>query len=203
MLAVAFAGGLVLGVAPLPQMEFVAGAATAAAPLTLAPTEVLPELDHDDHGHGELDHVDERRSGREDDVVPFDTIGVRFDELPEDPVMVRVRDAEGRWGEWNELEVNPDEGPDRSSAEAAAQSGHGVLSEPIWVGEATGYEVNLSAADAPDGELEVAVVRPTTRRVVAEAVPLAEAAVAAPFGINSRASWGARAPKATRPSRRR
>ena len=197
MLAVVFAGGLVLGVAPLPQMEFVAGAATAAAPLALVPTEVVPELDHDGHGHGELDHSEDRRSGREDEVEAFDTIGVRFDEVPEDPVMVHVRDADGRWGEWNELEVNLDEGPDRTSPEAGGQSEDGVLSQPIWVDEATGYEVNLSADDAPEGDLEVAVVRPTTRRVVAEAVPLADAVVAAPFGINSRASWGARAPKST------
>src|SRR5690606_20314743 len=63
--------------------------------------------------------------------------------------------------------------------------------EPLWVGSAVGYEVSLGTGDAEGAE--VALVREQERRVVSDSVPLADAATSPPFGIQTRASWNARA----------
>lgn len=193
LLAGAFAGGLLLAFFPLPTPSFL--------PTAVAEQKYLPLTT--DVGASELaaqaaateeELGPQRVSGSDTDVEQFEMIGVALDELPSEPVMVRVRAADGVWGEWNELEVDADSGPDDPTAEAASTEALGeIVSEPLWVGDANGYEVSVAAEDAD--EVDVAVVRQETRRVVTDAVPLAEAAQPAPFGINSRASWGARAPK--------
>lgn len=197
LVAGAFAGGLLLTFLPLPSPSFVPTAVADQRFLPLASdvgaSELAAQAAAVDEPIG-----DERVSGVEQGVEPFGLIGVALDELPDEPVLVRVQSPDGDWGEWNELEVDPDSGPDAPTEEAAATDAAAmgeIVSEPVWVGDATGYEVSVGAGDAEG--VDVAVVREQTRRVVTDAVPFAEAAQPAPFGINSRASWGARAPKSS------
>ena len=71
----------------------------------------------------------------------------------------------------------------------------GVSSDPVLVGRPTGYEIN-GPADVEAGA-QVLPVRDVQRRALATATPLADAAIPAPFGIHSRAEWGARVPVST------
>lgn len=180
-LAAVAALALALVVVPVPRMEITSVAVAAIE----EPTQVLPA---DEEAAQEVAAVadepvtGERVVARGAGVEEFSTIGITFDSQPEGPVFVRVLDPEGVPGEWRELHVDPDEGPD---------GGSGVPgTEPMWVGEASGYEVNLAAADA--GIADVTVVRDEMRRSVVDATPLADAAEP-PFGVNSRSAWGARA----------
>ena len=135
----------------------------------------------------------------------FSTIGFTFDSAPEEPVLVRVRDGEGRLGDWQEVEVDDGEGPDSDSPEAerARSAGSGAAGSdagragtaPLWVGRGTGYEVSFGADDARGAR--VVTVRDQLRRVAADSTPLAGAATAPPFGIRTRDTWGARAPLST------
>lgn len=191
LLTAVFAAGLVMAVAPLPTPSFIAVASASAAPLEdFSPLDAREVESLRSAAEGPVGA--ERVSAAATDVEGFSLVGVSLADVPDEPVMVRVRDRDGGWGEWNELEVDRDAGPEQGSAEDAASSGR-VVSEPVWVGEGTGYEVSVADGDRAGG-VEVTVVRERTKRVLAESTPLAGAAVPAPFGINSRASWGARAP---------
>ena len=183
--AAVFGGGLLLSVVPVPAPSFLPTAVTEVA--------FLP-LDREVGASEGL--AGDRVKGTATGVESFDTVGVVLDDAPSVPVMVRVQSPEGEWGEWNELSVATDMGPDPASREADGPGDPDrTATEPIWVGDAQGYEVSVGAGDA-DG-VEVVVVREETRRVLVDSVSLAEAAAPAPFGINSRASWGARAPAST------
>ncbi len=114
----------------------------------------------------------------------FQLIGVDFDEPPTEPVYARAQNADGTWQDWKELDANPDEGPD---GEVNAST------EPMWVGEATGWEVSVGAQDS---DAEVLLVKERDERNVVEATPVAGANPSPPLGLNSRASWGARPAKA-------
>src|SRR5690606_3791620 len=72
-------------------------------------------------------------------VARFEVFGVSDDAFPAGSATLDVRfhDADG-WSEWFELHRSPDHAPDRGTAEAAAGR---VASEPIWVGEADGYQL--------------------------------------------------------------
>ncbi len=192
--AAMFAAGLLMSVAPLPNWSFVPTAAASVEPITgfrpMSGAAVSTLLDEVDEASPEAPRV----SAVQDRSDEFTMIGVALDEVPDEPVAVRVLDEHGTWSEWNELDVDADKGPDPGTAEAAqAAAAGGVVSEPMWVGAATGYEISLGGDDAKGAQ--VALVREEVRRTIADSVPLAEAALPAPFGINSRASWGARAPK--------
>lgn len=117
----------------------------------------------------------------------FDTIGVLFDRQPSEAVLIRTQAVDGAWSSWRQMGTEVDEGPDADSAEAAGSHRYG--SEPLWVHDAVGYELNLSPHDAAGAQ--VAVVRDEQRRVVTEATPLAGAEIAPPMGIRTRAEWGA------------
>ena len=69
------------------------------------------------------------------------TIGVALPEAPTSPVSVRWRDDAG-WSDWHELEVEVDKGPDQSTDEGAkaAQHRNGVVTEPLWIGNADAYQ---------------------------------------------------------------
>lgn len=193
LVAAGFAAGLVLSVAPLPTPSFVATASAQVAPLSgfRALSDVAVEAQR-----AVVDEpLDEPRvSAVQDRAEQFEMIGVSMESPPEEPVLVRVVDSEGTWGEWNALEIDLDKGPDAASAEAAASNSSGrVVSEPLWVEDATGYEVSIGGSDSE--QVDVAVVREETRRVITESVPFAEAALRAPFPIQPRSAWGARAPK--------
>jgi hypothetical protein len=180
--------GFVLVVVPTPHLSFtpVAAATTVELP---GPAPVTPAQLAEVQAAADEPLDGERVQAGDADVEGFSVMGVTFDGPPEEPVMVRTRGADGSWGEWNELSADPSEGPDPGSPEAAAAHAWGTA--PIYVGEGRGYEVNLGAADAADAS--VVLVREETRRAVTTAEPLAGASVPAPFGIGSRASWGARA----------
>lgn len=142
-----------------------------------------------DHDHAREVSPEGRVVGTENATEDFTMIGVRLEDEPAEPVMVRARNTDGTWGDWAELHVNPDEGPDPGSAEDVPA----VVTEPVWVGEADAYQVSLDGGDVDLVE-DVAVVRERDERVVADSTPLAGAASAPPFGVRSRAEWGARPP---------
>lgn len=171
---------------PLPSIDFVAtsrGLTVGLPAMSEAGAAELDEL----QAAAEDPLVQQRLVGAEVGVDEFTMIGVVLDELPREPVLVRVLEQDG-WSSWMELEVSADDGPDPGTAEAADAS-EVITSEPIWVGDATGYELSLTAGDAESAE--VALVRSSMERVVVDATPFADAS-SAPFPVNTRATWNTR-----------
>ena len=130
--------------------------------------------------------------GRASAIAPFTTIGARYSSASVVEGRVRVH-TEAGWGRWYQLHdaTGGDHGPDPGSREATTAR---TASDPVWVGEADGFEVSLPV-DATG--VSVLLVRPT-----GEAAPHAEAAVpaasteSAPGArprILRREVWGARA----------
>lgn len=187
---------------PMFSLEPVAEASAIGVP-ALVPSDgsELHEVGdlHDDGGRSAEAHAvheegGPRLRGRAERVQAFSMIGVALDEVPTEPVLIRVRETEGRWGEWSELSVSPDEGPDLNSDEGrAARSVDGYMSEPIWVADADGYE--LSVAESDSAGVNVVVVRESMRRVVVDATPAASGDYPVFDGLKSRSAWGARARK--------
>ena len=136
-----------------------------------------------------------RLGAEETGVETFSMLGITADTDSPTDVFVRIHTSEG-WKAWEPLPLEQDSGPTPGSAEEARSlevTGGIPVSEPLWVGEADGYEVSLPA-DATDAK--VLVVRERTREVSGDR---AETATAVPTSgqpsINPRTSWGARAPK--------
>ena len=123
------------------------------------------------------------------DLAPFDVVGVSWASGTSEAARVRVRKA-GTWSEWRQLEVEGEDRPDPGATEGA---GARVVSEPLWVSGADGYEVDLPAGVA---DAAVHLVRdqpvPAPGRVL-----LAKGSTRAPAepAISSRSSWGARGPR--------
>ena len=108
-----------------------------------------------------------------------------------DHFQIRTQQA-GKWGTWDDLEVEGDHGPDAGSAEARQAAGHAT--EAYVVTGAQQFEVRSLS---PDGTAPTAasgqVVDPGQSAPVAQPAPApgaAAAAAAKPF-IFSRAQWGA------------
>jgi hypothetical protein len=122
-----------------------------------------------------------------DETDGFALIGVTVATAPSGPVLVRARQG-ASWTPWSELSFNEDEAPD-PGAEGRRP---GVHSQPVWMGESDGYEI-----DAPDDltELDVHLVGEESGSRELVAVP-ATAGAATP-SIQTRASWGARPPTKT------
>ena len=119
------------------------------------------------------------------DLEPFQLLGVSWASGPEGG-QVRVRTAEG-WDEWVELDFE-----DRATPGSDEDANPRMVSEPIWVDRADGYELDL-----PVGvdDVDVHLVRSGEE---AGGQPLVLAAASSSESappITSRASWGARAPK--------
>jgi hypothetical protein len=173
--------GLVALMAPLPGLEFIevsVGATVALPRVEPAPVASTAEAQAAaDEPLGE-----DRVQAAQPSAAEFSVIGLQFDEVPEQPVMVRVKDPDGGFGPWQELHADLYEGPDQPAS---------VATEPFWVGEGAGYEVNLGAADAAGAE--VVLVHEDQQRAVGDTTPVADAA-SNPLGIRPRADWGARAP---------
>lgn len=184
---------LLLPLLPVPKLEFVPVASATTVQLQNFSLVQPDDVEAMAESAGiELDGP--RVVGGSTEVDDFSMIGVRFDEVPDGPVLSRVLESDGSWTDWQELEIDADSAPDRGTkefAEAAAT----VVTEPVWVGSAEGFELSLAPGDAQ--RAEVSLVREEQRRVVTESVPFAEASMGAPFGIHSRAAWGARPPKST------
>ncbi len=183
--AVAVACGVLLAFLPAPTFTFIDASVGSLSP--------FPSVT--DVGAAELDEMQEvvdtalvgdRVVGTEADAGDFTMIGVTLEDEPAEPVMVRLLEADGSWGEWNELEYEDEHGPDPGTGEPT-----NITTEPLWVGSATGYQ--LSVADGDETGAEVALVREEPMRVVADSTPLADAVAApAPFPIRPRSSWNVR-----------
>ncbi|GGI05939.1 S-layer homology domain-containing protein [Egicoccus halophilus] len=134
--------------------------------------------------------------------IPFSMVGFR---LPDGVDSVRVRTAgdDGNWDEWYELErIDEEDGPDAGTAEAANDRSQ-RYTDPVFVGEATRFQVEIPGQELVGldaGELEVAATvldtdglsgGPVARRAVTVDGPVAEAATAP--RVVTRSQWGARA----------
>jgi hypothetical protein len=116
---------------------------------------------------------------------------------PGDTPQARVR-TEGRWGPWQDLEVDEDHGPDAGRPEAeGARRG----SAPLVVTAAEQVEVRIVSSDASlPKDARVEVVDPGASPADAPAAsgpPAAASAAAAKPTIYSRAQWGADESKRT------
>lgn len=184
LFGVAASVGLIALMVPLPQIDFIERSVAAVEPLEgldpSTPAEVAEVQQAADEPLG-----DQRVRAVEEETAEFALVAVVFDSAPTAPAMVRVKRADSTWDDWTELHVDTGEGPD-------AQTNWGT--EPFWVGSSDGYELDLAPQDAEAAE--VVLVRESVQRAVTVSEPVAAAATAAPFGINSRAAWGARAPRA-------
>ncbi|MFA9429677.1 S-layer homology domain-containing protein [Egicoccus sp. AB-alg2] len=132
--------------------------------------------------------------------IPFTMVGFR---LPDGVDTVRVRTAgdDGTWSEWYDLErVEPDEGPDPDSEEAANDQSR-QWTEPAFVGESTRFQVEVPADElqAAGGDVEVGASvmdteglsgGPVSRKAVTVEGPVAEASNAP--RVITRSQWGAR-----------
>lgn len=118
------------------------------------------------------------------DVDPFEMIGVRFatGSAPADRVArVRTR-LGGVWSAWHDLHVDGEHTPDDHPRDVAT-------SDPLWVGGADGYELEL-LADVRD--LEVLLVRETGAIAGMAQVPTLFSMAPQPE-IRPRSAWVARA----------
>jgi hypothetical protein len=190
-LAAVFGVGLLLSVLPLPTVVFTTEMVGATEDLptttTLPPTEAEAA-----RAAADEPLADEPVLATADGTREFSAIGLTFDRAPSAPVLVRVREGSGEWGEWQELHLEGEGGPDAGTDEAA-RSRPGT--EPMWVDSSDGYQVTLAAEDVEHAQ--VVTVHEERHRTTADATPVADAAsLAPPVGINTRASWGARAPRA-------
>jgi hypothetical protein len=137
----------------------------------------------------------DRLASTASDVEPFTMIGLSATSASPDDAFVRVHTDDG-WGPWEPMTLASDSGPTPGSAEEARSlevTGGVPVGEPLWVGDADGYEVNLPA-DAADAA--VIVVHDGTREATPE--DLAANTTVPTSGqppISPRTSWGARAPK--------
>ena len=181
-----------VGAAELPRLQAAldAGTTTSTVPTTsiVPTTSTVPASPSAQPGQIV---TEDRVTGSAEKVSEFSAIGLLLDEAPTEPILVRVRASNGTWGSWRELGVEADEGPDATAGGGVAEgNGAAYGTEPLWVEDAIGYELNLSSEDAPAAE--IALVRDAVKRTVTEAVPVAGAAVPTPFGIHMRTEWGAR-----------
>ena len=104
-----------------------------------------------------------------EDTRDYDLIGVTLPEAPATPVYVRPGHDDGTWGEWTALEfgdaatpaaeplpgVDVPQEPDETSP--------GAHSEPYWVGDASSYQLDITAAQAEVAQVHL--VYETTRQV--------------------------------------
>lgn len=177
--------GVLLAFLPAPQFRFLDASVGSLSPFPTVTDAGAAELEQM-QDVVETTLVGDRVLGTEDDAGEFTMIGVSLREAPSDPVMVRVREDDGTWGEWNELEYEDEKGPDPGTGETS-----NITTEPLWVGTASGYQ--LSVADGDESGAEVALVREEPMRVVADSTPLADAVTSpAPFPVQPRSSWNVR-----------
>jgi len=128
----------------------------------------------------------------------FTTLGVKLAHATSSPILVRWQGTAG-WSDWHQMDVEADAGPDHGSAEGthAAAVDPGVETEPLWVGDGSAYQVNLSGSSGKAGS-QVLLVRADGRHLEAEsAPPVAGASLLNQPAIHPRSDWGAAAPTGT------
>jgi hypothetical protein len=120
------------------------------------------------------------------EVASFQLLGVSWSGGREGG-QVRVRTSEG-WDEWVELDFE-----DRTTPGSGEDANPREISEPIWVGQAEAYELDL-----PKGvdDVQVHFVRDEGGGTQPLTLAASSSSPSAP-PITSRSSWGARPPKAT------
>ncbi|NYI04280.1 peptidoglycan recognition protein family protein [Allostreptomyces psammosilenae] len=88
------------------------------------------------------------------DMDPFSLVGVTWEEPTaalHATVEVRVRDMETQeWGEWQPLEIHPDDAPDAPSDEGGDRVRGGTA--PLWVGASDGVEVRMVQVEPEGGD---------------------------------------------------
>ncbi|HWH34901.1 MAG TPA: S-layer homology domain-containing protein [Acidimicrobiales bacterium] len=172
VLAVALVALLALGLAPARPVELAGAGGVPAQTETLD----LPAATGADPAAG--------AATRQVDLEAFQLLGVSWTGAGSEGGRVRVRTA-GTWDGWVELDFE-----DRAEPGSGEDANPRRVSEPIWVEEADGYELEV-----PDGagDVEVHLVRAGA----SGAQPLVLAAASDPDAppITSRSSWGAREPK--------
>jgi hypothetical protein len=175
-LAVAAVGALLLSFVPLLPFDWVPSAISenVVPHFATAGAEELPAATA-----GETITA-ARRSTVKTGVEPFTAIGLKLGALPTEPIFARTHSASG-WSTWRDFDVTTARGPDGKDRV--------VTEEPIWVKHADGYEVNVPSGIAD--HTEVVLVRDGVHRVLSSASPLA-GAEDPPFGVHTRAEWGAR-----------
>jgi hypothetical protein len=131
------------------------------------------------------------QSARQTDLADFHVLGVSYRSASGGVARVRTV-LNGTWSDWVEPERQSDEGPDPSSSEGGQAGPVGLISNPIWVSDATGYEVQFPL-DATD--TAVHVVRDVAGGALDAKAATDPAAPIYPFGIHPRADWNARPPK--------
>jgi hypothetical protein len=170
---------------------------STTAPVTDPTAEEVPPDEH------EGDAVPPDGDGRVrvgEDTREFSLIGVTLADVPEQDVYVRTATDDGGWGPWEELHMETEGEPTLEPVPGAPvveepdETAPGVHSDPLWVGEASRYELDLPIEAAEDAQVHL--VYETTRRVAVAETSEAGADPGAP-AIRSRASWGARPPKVT------
>jgi hypothetical protein len=172
------------------------GATTTTAPIAVvdrAPLALAPSTDPD--GGATTSAEDDRLTATASDVEPFTMIGLAGRTATPDEARIRLHTADG-WGEWEPITFDEHAGPapDSDEGRRAADATGGVpVGDPIWVGSADGYELEVPG-DTTDAA--VLVVREHDEQVEA---PADTSGQALPLqgrpNINPRTSWGARAPK--------
>lgn len=128
-------------------------------------------------------------NARELDLAPFQVVGISYRSASGGQATIRTI-SHGVWSEWVTPQQQADEGPDLSSTESG-RTPIDLISNPVWVARATGYEVRFPV-DATDTAVHVV-------RDVNEVSLSPKAAVTAspvyPFGIHPRIDWNARPAK--------
>lgn len=124
-----------------------------------------------------------RSVARVETSVAFSLIGVRIAGEPSHShIRARFR-ADGTWGSWVEMTINPDHGEDGMPPSSS--------SEPFWVGSADAYEVEVDTDQAP--RTSVITVRDLPGPIGAAPAQGRTSDSGMP-AISARASWGALPP---------
>jgi hypothetical protein len=175
----------------------------SSEPTTALATTMRPALHAAGAGSGGRRSAQADPSGElvasERGLETFHVLGVSFQSASGRTASFRTSSATG-WTDWVTVAASSPDGPDADSGEALRADGH-AASDPIWVGNATDYEVRF-----PDDATQTAVhvvrdVVPSgtggtgAPKSVSDAAPsntLAAAASPWPYGIHARTEWGAR-----------
>ncbi|MEU8223229.1 peptidoglycan recognition protein [Kribbella sp. NPDC048915] len=167
--------------------------------LTAAALVPVPQDDRSDQSYQEIPLDGPAVQAR---TEPYAMVGVTWPAGVRD-VTAKVRvEHDGRWTDWQPLQVDDDHGPDPSAPEATGREGTGRGgTEPLWVGNATGVQARVvTATGAVVPGARVVLIRPGVLSTDAEADTgdlgggVAATASRAPYPMPlmvSRKRWGA------------